>query len=44
MEIKVQEISEYLKKQISDFEKRVDVSEVGVVTSVGDGICEGLRP
>jgi len=39
MEIKVQEISEYLKKQISDFEKRVDVSEVGVVTSVGDGIA-----
>ncbi|HMK55154.1 MAG TPA: F0F1 ATP synthase subunit alpha [Dissulfurispiraceae bacterium] len=39
MEIKVQEISEYLKKQITDFEKRVDVSEVGVVTSVGDGIA-----
>lgn len=39
MEIKVEEISEYLKKQIADFEKRVDVSEVGVVTSVGDGIA-----
>ncbi len=39
MEIKVEEISEYLKKQISDFEKRVDVSEVGIVTSVGDGIA-----
>ncbi len=39
MEIKVEEISEYLKKQITDFEKRVDVSEVGVVTSVGDGIA-----
>ncbi|MBI3592444.1 MAG: F0F1 ATP synthase subunit alpha, partial [Nitrospirae bacterium] len=39
MEIKVDEISEYLKKQITDFEKRVDVSEVGVVTSVGDGIA-----
>ena len=38
MEIKAQEISEYLKKQIADFERRVDVSEVGVVTSVGDGI------
>lgn len=38
MEIKVEEISEYLKKQITDFEKRVDVSEVGVVTSIGDGI------
>ncbi|MEW6739178.1 MAG: F0F1 ATP synthase subunit alpha [Nitrospirota bacterium] len=39
MEIKVEEISEYLKKQIADFEKRVDVSEVGVVTNVGDGIA-----
>ncbi len=38
MEIKVDEISEYLKKQITDFEKRVDVSEIGVVVSVGDGI------
>ncbi|MBF0557173.1 MAG: F0F1 ATP synthase subunit alpha [Nitrospirae bacterium] len=39
MEIKVDEISEYLKKQITDFEKRVDVSEVGVVVGVGDGIA-----
>jgi F-type H+-transporting ATPase subunit alpha len=39
MEIKVEEIREYLKKQITDFEKRVDVSEVGVVTNVGDGIA-----
>jgi len=39
MEIKVAEISEYLKKQITDFEKKVDVSEVGIVTSVGDGIA-----
>ncbi|MBF0507258.1 MAG: F0F1 ATP synthase subunit alpha [Nitrospirae bacterium] len=39
MEIKVDEISEYLKKQITDFEKRVDVSEVGVVVAVGDGIA-----
>lgn len=38
MEIKIEEISEHLKKQITDFEKRVDVSEVGIVTSVGDGI------
>lgn len=39
MEIKVEEISEYLKKQITDFEKRIDVSEVGIVTNVGDGIA-----
>src|SRR5512139_129235 len=38
MELKVEEISEYLKNQITDFEKRVDVSEVGVVTAVGDGV------
>ncbi len=38
MEIKVDEISELLKKQITDFEKKVDVSEVGSVVSVGDGI------
>jgi F-type H+-transporting ATPase subunit alpha len=39
MELKVDEISKYLKKQIADFEKRVDVSEVGVVTTLGDGIA-----
>jgi F-type H+-transporting ATPase subunit alpha len=39
MEIKVEEIREYLKKQITDFERRIDVSEVGVVTNVGDGIA-----
>ena len=39
MELKVGEISEQLKKQITDFEKRVDVSEVGVVTYVGDGVA-----
>src|SRR5512135_37224 len=39
MEIKVEEISELLRKQITDFEKKVDVSEVGSVVSVGDGIA-----
>lgn len=38
MEIKVDEISAQLKSQIADFEKRVDVSEFGIVTGVGDGI------
>ncbi|MFH0932782.1 MAG: F0F1 ATP synthase subunit alpha, partial [Nitrospirota bacterium] len=36
--IKTEEISELLKKQITDFEKKVDVSEVGIVTYVGDGV------
>lgn len=39
MDIKVEEISANLKNQINDFEKRMDVSEVGVVTAVGDGIA-----
>jgi len=39
MELKMEEISEYLKKQIADFEKKADVSEVGIVTSVGDGVA-----
>jgi F-type H+-transporting ATPase subunit alpha len=38
-EIKTEEISELLRKQITDFEKRVDVSEIGVVTYVGDGVA-----
>jgi F-type H+-transporting ATPase subunit alpha len=38
MDIKVDEISELLRKQIADFEKKVDVSEVGSVLTVGDGI------
>jgi F-type H+-transporting ATPase subunit alpha len=39
MEIKVDEISELLRRQITDFEKKVDVSEIGTVISVGDGIA-----
>jgi F-type H+-transporting ATPase subunit alpha len=39
MEIKVEEISDLIKKQITDFEKKVDVSEVGTVLNVGDGIA-----
>src|SRR4030043_42552 len=38
--IKTEEISELLKKQITDFEKKVDVSEVGIVTYVGDGVVK----
>lgn len=35
----MEEISEYLRKQIAEFEKKVDVSEVGIVTYVGDGVA-----
>jgi F-type H+-transporting ATPase subunit alpha len=38
-EIKTEEISELLKKQIMDFEKKVDVSEIGTVTYIGDGVA-----
>ena len=40
IEIKTEEISELLRKQITDFEKKVDVSEIGVVTYVGDGVVK----
>lgn len=39
MEINAAEIGELLRKQITDFEKKVDVSEIGSVISVGDGIA-----
>jgi len=38
-ELKAEEISELIRKQITDFEKRIDVSEVGTVIKVGDGIA-----
>ncbi len=39
MEIKAEEISQIIKDQIQDFDKKVDLSETGVVLSVGDGIA-----
>jgi F-type H+-transporting ATPase subunit alpha len=40
MDIKAEEISEIIKKQISGFEKDIELSEVGNVISVGDGIAK----
>jgi F-type H+-transporting ATPase subunit alpha len=40
MQIKAEEISQLIKKQIADFEKGVDVMEVGTVITVGDGIAK----
>lgn len=40
MEINVDEISQAIRRQITDFEKKVDVSEIGSVLSVGDGIAK----
>ncbi|MEK7238429.1 MAG: F0F1 ATP synthase subunit alpha, partial [Nitrospirota bacterium] len=39
-ELKAEEISQLIRRQITDFEKRVDVSEVGTVVKVGDGIAK----
>ncbi len=38
MEIKVDEISKLIRQQIEDFDRKTDLSEVGTVISVGDGI------
>ncbi len=38
MEIRASEISRIIKAQIKDYEKKVDVAEVGTVLSVGDGV------
>jgi F-type H+/Na+-transporting ATPase subunit alpha len=40
MDIKAEEISEIIKKQIQGFEKDIELSEVGMVISVGDGIAK----
>ena len=39
MEIKAEEISQIIKEQIKDFDKKIELSETGVVLSVGDGIA-----
>ncbi len=39
MQIKAEEISQIIKGQIKDYDKKVDLSETGTVLSVGDGIA-----
>ena len=39
MQIKAEEISDIIKGQIKDYDKKVDVSETGTILSVGDGIA-----
>ncbi|MFH1673486.1 MAG: F0F1 ATP synthase subunit alpha [Pseudomonadota bacterium] len=39
MEIRAEEISQIIKEQIKDYDKKVDLSETGTVLSVGDGIA-----
>ncbi len=40
MQIRPEEITQILKAQLSDFEKKLDVSETGTVVSVGDGVAK----
>ncbi len=39
MELRAEEISQIIKDQITDYDKKVELSETGVVLSVGDGIA-----
>ena len=39
MQIRAEEISDIIKQQIKDYDKKVEVSETGTVISVGDGIA-----
>jgi F-type H+-transporting ATPase subunit alpha len=39
MQIKAEEISQIIRAQIKDYDKKIEMSETGVVLSVGDGIA-----
>lgn len=39
VQIKAEEISQIIRAQIKDYEKKIEMSETGVVLSVGDGIA-----
>jgi F-type H+-transporting ATPase subunit alpha len=39
MQIRSEEITQILKSQLADFEKKLDVSETGSVVTVGDGVA-----
>ena len=39
MDIRAEEISDIIRKQIQDYERRVEVSETGTVLTAGDGIA-----
>ncbi|MFP4572878.1 MAG: F0F1 ATP synthase subunit alpha [Desulfobacterales bacterium] len=39
MEIKAEEISQIIRDQIQEFDKKVELSETGIILSVGDGIA-----
>jgi len=45
MEIRAEEISQIIRGQIKDYQKKVEMSETGIVLSVGDGVARvhGVR-
>ena len=43
MEIKAEEISQIIRKQIEDYDQKVAVMETGTVLMVGDGIAREYR-
>jgi F-type H+/Na+-transporting ATPase subunit alpha len=40
MQIKPEEITQILKSQLRDFDKKLDISETGTVIAVGDGVAK----
>jgi F-type H+-transporting ATPase subunit alpha len=40
MQIRPEEITQILKTQLKDFDKKLDISETGSVISVGDGVAK----
>ncbi|MBI3543901.1 MAG: F0F1 ATP synthase subunit alpha [Deltaproteobacteria bacterium] len=40
MKIRPEEITQLIKRQLADYEKKVDVAETGTVISVGDGVAK----
>ena len=39
MELRAEEISQIIREQIKDYDQKVELSETGIVLSVGDGIA-----
>ena len=39
MQLRAEEISQIIKKQIASYEKTVEVMETGTVLTIGDGIA-----
>jgi len=39
MDIRAEEISRIIRSQIESFDAQVDISEIGTIISVGDGIA-----